>query len=242
MQALTFSAVESLETDRLVQELKNGILSTIQSFIWLSKIWAELERRGYDLEPLRKGIARTLPLIASGRLSAEAVVAFMDKPAIIHRLENMPIEQQKRIANGELVTVYIPGESECKQVSLVNLPHSIAARVITPEGNIRTPSEQRLLANAAKEKEKKKREPTVKVKDRRLYMGKRSVSVDAVIAAVVDAAGGNVEVIESKDRQAMVIAGKVTDEEKERIKAICKAKNITESEAVRMAVIAMWLS
>ena len=124
------ATLASMPTNKLRAELAHGLTLTAVTLSKLGMVWAELERRGEDLSDLRVGIARTLPLIAAGRLAAEAVVAFAGRPMILRALEGVPLDLQRRLADGETIPVYLPGESAPKAMPLARIPSAAETRVI----------------------------------------------------------------------------------------------------------------
>src|SRR6516162_3956035 len=95
------AALTAASTEELRAELARGLTMTAAVLTRLGAVWAELERRGEDLADLRQGLARTLPLIASGLLAAEAVVAFAGRPLVLRCLEGVALDQQRAMAAGE---------------------------------------------------------------------------------------------------------------------------------------------
>src|SRR5882724_9369466 len=66
--------LRDMDNDTLRRELSRALTVSAEHLIYLAQVWRELERRGEDLSDLRSGLGAYLPLIASGRLAAEAVV------------------------------------------------------------------------------------------------------------------------------------------------------------------------
>ena len=114
---------------------------------------------GEDLSDLRHGIARTLPLIAAGRLAAEAVIAFAGRARILRALEGLDLSTQRRLADGEPVPVYLPGLSEPQAMPLARIPASAIGRVIC-DGLMRTPAEQQAAIRPLSRRKNGKREST----------------------------------------------------------------------------------
>lgn len=235
--------IRQMDTARLRAELAKGLTATADVLTRLGSIWQELERRGEDLSDLRTGFARTISLIASGRLSAEAAVAFSGRPLILRKIEGMPLDKQRQLAAGEPVQIYLPGKTSPATLPLIQVPAAALGRVIS-DGTIRTPDEQKMAIRI-------KRKPasevprnyaiTVDRESRTIKIGKMVVPIATIIAAMAEASGDRGLVIDSVERPARTVAGKVTDNEKERLKAAAKAHNMDESEMVRQAVVSMWM-
>lgn len=237
----TRNDLAELTVEQLRAELSRGLTLTATTLTRLGAVWAELERRGENLSDLRIGLARTLPLIASGRLAAEAVVAFAGRPMVLRSLEGVPLDEQRRLADGQPIPIYLPGASSPESLPLARIPSAAVSRVIV-DGTIRTPAEQRLALRQRKAA-KPQRHYAVSVDrdNRTLKVGNMTVPLASVIAAMAEAAGAKSVILDDAERPAKTIAGKVTDEEKERLKAAAKAHDLEEWELVRRAVVAMWL-
>ena len=99
-----------LSTEELRQELARGLRLTAEHLFRLGHVWMELERRGEDLSDLRKGLAVYLPLIASGRVDARAVVRFGGSALLLRCISALPLEEQRRLAEpGATVPVVAEG-------------------------------------------------------------------------------------------------------------------------------------
>lgn len=241
MNDLATTSIKSMPTKELRAKLVQALTLTAKSLHELGKIWVELESRGEDLNDLRVGISKMIPLIGRGVLAAEAVVAFAGREFVLKYLEGMDLDEQRKYADGQLIPVYIPGESECHAMPLSRIPNN-SLKYLFGDGVVRTPLEQRMAMRNKKPKVRKDKRYTLKVDriEREIKIGNTVSSIGAIITALSDACSP-VEVTESTERPAKIIAGKVTDEEKERVQAAAKAHGITEGELVRRAVLAMWL-
>lgn len=81
-------------TEELRAELAAALKLTAEHLVRLALVWAELERRGEDLSALKNGIGKYLPMIASGAVLAETVVAFAGEPLMLSRAAKLPVDQQ----------------------------------------------------------------------------------------------------------------------------------------------------
>jgi len=158
-------------------------------------VWNELERRGEDLSDLRVGIARTLPLIAAGRLAAEAVVAFAGRPAHLRALEGLPLPDQRRLAAGDSIDVVMPDdERTVERMPIAQIP-AARLRLILDE-KVLSPTEQRvrlgrLRRPKAPREEQSERRYNVRV-DRDVglvYVGRMAVPLADVLTALGADAG-----------------------------------------------------
>jgi hypothetical protein len=144
VELIDAQVLASTSTSDLRTELARGLRLTADTLTRLGMVWAELERRGEDLAALRHGLARTLPLIAAGRLAAEAVVAFASRLSILRALDGVPLAEQRRLAAGEPIEVILPGDPKhTEQVSVQALPVN-RLRLVFADGEILPPAEQRL--------------------------------------------------------------------------------------------------
>lgn len=247
---INLNDIHTASTATLRAVLAKGLTYTAQALTAMGAAWQELVRRGEDLEDLRNelrvGLPRSLPLIAAGRLAAEAVIAFAGKPLILRRLEGLPLEEQRRLADGAPIPIYLPDEKEPQSMPLSRIP-PFALRLAISDGMIRTPAEQRLAMRKTVAKKKNQQSPSrkyhisVNADDQVILINRAVIPISSMIAAMAEAAGSGMEVTESIERPAKTIAAKVTDEEKERVKAAAIAHNLSESELIRKAVAAMWL-
>lgn len=245
----TLSDLKLLTTADLKRELVRGLSLSAESLNHVAAVWHELEQRGECLAEFRSGIGRSIPLIASGRLAAEAVVAFIDRPATLTALEGLPLDRQRELAGGGSVLVLAPGNPTPVLTTLAAMP-AAAVRLVFAGGIERTPDEQRAAVvvrpKAPAEKGKTFRVQVDRVR-RTVKVGNTAVPLESVIAALAEAASGMGITAEelklAKDRGEGVPMAScyLTADEDERLKAICKAKKADRGELVRRAVVAFLL-
>lgn len=234
-----------MSSEELRRRIVERFLPTAVNLSELALDWAELERRGDDLSDLRRdlraGAGKWIDLIARRRLAAEAVVAFNGRDGILKHLEGMPLDLQRRLADGEEIPVYLPGEKAPTSLPLTRIDMRVLSSLIQ-DGRILTPKEQR-VARASEKKPKKTLSHTVRInkETRQAKIGNTIVSTATIVAAMSDAAGARGLIIDTPEAPAKVIGGKFTDEEVDKIRAASKAHGIAEWEMVRQAVVAMWL-
>lgn len=129
------------DTARLRSELTRAVTLTAAGLAYLAMIWNELTRRGEDLSELRSGLATYLPMIANGTLAAEAVVQFAGQRGLLNRLAHRPLDEQRRLAEGEPVPVAIGAEE--RLLTARQLTMRQVAIVFDDQGRVRSPIEQR---------------------------------------------------------------------------------------------------
>lgn len=240
----------SMSDTDLMQELVKGLQVSADSLMYIARVWAELEKRGKDLSALRSGPGYTISLIAAGRLAAEAVVAFMGRPSVLQSMEGLPLERQRELANGATLEIYDHEKKAVVKSKIEELPHAVIRKVVTG-GRELDPTAQRLAISAkskptAKASTKQYR-VTVNPIDRTLKIGQMEVTIEEVVAAFALAAsdGG----ITDDELQAKVQSGvgvatascHLSEEENERFQAACKARKLERGEAVRRAVVSLYL-
>jgi hypothetical protein len=163
---------------------------------------------------------------------------------ILRVLEGAPLDLQRRLADGETIPVYLPGESSPVAMPLARIPSAAITRIIA-DGIVRTPAEQRLAIRAKKRKsesdESRKYTVTVDRESRTIKIGKMTVPIATIIAAMAESAGAIGDVFDSPDKPAKHVGGKFTDDERERLRAAAKSHNLDERDMVRQAVVAMWM-
>lgn len=135
--------VRELDTPALRAELAQAIGHTARHLTYLAAVWKELESRGENLSDLRTGIGTYLPLIASGAVLPETVIAFAGQSTLLRAVAALPIEDQRRIANGEPVPVVVKqdGKFSHRMLPASALPASLVRQVFG-ERKLRTETEQ----------------------------------------------------------------------------------------------------
>lgn len=152
-----------METAALKEALAKSITITSQAVAFMAEVWNELERRGEDLSDLRSGIAAYLPMVASGHLDAEAVIAFAGQRTVLASVATLPLGEQRRLARGGTVRVLLEsGEGEFSESDLpVNkIPPMVIRRVIA-DGRIANTDEQRARISPPRIRRKRNARVTV---------------------------------------------------------------------------------
>lgn len=235
----------AVPTDALRAELARGLTLTADTLMRLGLIWQELEKRGENLDDLRHGLARTLPLIAAGRLAAEAVVAFAGKALVLRALEGVPLDQQRRLANGELLKVLdLANPGGTVEMPLARLP-AAAVRVVFGEGEVRTPEQQRL---AFRPRSKRRREEADERRYRPRYdpaagtvtVGRMTVQVADLLHELSAAAGPELPLIVHAE-EYVTIKARLALDENQRLQDAAKRAGLPDWELVRKALRAFGL-
>lgn len=151
INGLSLDILHDAPTEALKQELGRVLEVTADALLYMSKIWVELERRGEDLSQLRSGIRVFMPLIAEGRLCAQAVVQFSGNLALLRALALMPIGEQRRISQGKKIEVAML-DGSVKSIQADDLSSREIARVFK-RGRIMPTSEQFEVINASSERQ-----------------------------------------------------------------------------------------
>jgi hypothetical protein len=185
--AKDIQALDNISTQALREELARSLTLSALHLVRLAAIWSELERRGEDLTDLRSGLAVYLPMIASGRLDAEAVVRFAGNRSLLHQLLTLPIEEQRRLAQGGTVPVAIQdsgGGYRVAQTPAYLLTARLAQRVFG-DGHIRPPAEQAVFLETGSD-ERKTPAPNIRylADERVLQVGRRKIPWHEVITAI----------------------------------------------------------
>lgn len=98
------SDLSAASSDDLRARLADALTATADGLYRAAAIWIELRRRG-EAPDLRSGLAEWLPRIARRELAAETVIAFAGQRMLLGRITGMPLDEQRRLAAGETVTV-----------------------------------------------------------------------------------------------------------------------------------------
>ena len=96
---------EELSNEELRALLVKKVSLSAVSLMEAAEIWKELQRRGVEMSAFRSGLGMYFPRIARGELAAEAVVAFAGQRVLLQHMIGMPLDEQRRYAAGEPITV-----------------------------------------------------------------------------------------------------------------------------------------
>ena len=139
------SGVSKLTTDQLYEAFAKTVTVHARTLKYMSAIWIELEKRGEDLSDLKTGLAQWMPLIASGKLIAEAVIKFAGKKMLLHRMSTMSIEDQQQLIDDDTVDFVevIDDKKITKRLSLSYLSSADVLQVFDESTyKLRTAAEQ----------------------------------------------------------------------------------------------------
>lgn len=249
-EEMGFSAIApptltQMPTEQLRAELARGLTLTAETLMRLGQVWAELERRGEDLSDLRHGLARTLPLIASGRLAAEAVVAFVGRPAVLRSLDGLALSIQRELAQGRAVQVIDPGDPKAVQeISLDRLPHA-ALRLVFAESEIRTPEAQRLALRPRKTRRTdgsdRRWTPHYDPDTGTVTVGRMAVRLSDLLSAIASAAGPDRPPPSDRPDEYLTVKTRLSRAEHERFQALCRRHELPDWEMIRKALRAFGL-
>ena len=106
-QQAILAELAGLSTDQLKVELARVLRITAESLVRLALVVKTLEDRGEDLSDIRVGLLPYLRLIAAGQLLPEVVVRFAGAPALIRVIGALPVQDQRRLAAGEPIPLYL---------------------------------------------------------------------------------------------------------------------------------------
>jgi len=231
----------SVSTADLESRLAKSLRLTVDAIAETGEIWAELRRRRPDYPAPGTGLGRLLPLIASGELAPEAVVAFLGRLGLLLAMAGVPLHRQRELAAGSVVRA-VDVDGAIVTTSLDRLPHACVSRLFS-RGTELTTDEQRLAFRSRSTREKS-RKYKVKINrhERTLSIGRSTVSIDEVRAAMSEAAGrtGSIDPVRHSETSGKTAVARLTDDERDRLHAAVKAAGIDEGEWMRQAVLA-WL-
>lgn len=177
------SQIAAASNEQLLALLSDTLMVTSRYIQILAKVWRELENRGVDLNHLRSGIAYYLPMIADDKIDASVVLAFAGQQLLLREISLMPIDLQKKLANGELVKV-VEYKKETKTFTTKTLPLKQISTRLHPQlfdmGRLLSEQEQIdfLKRKASKAKKTKQQGSRIKRKNVSYNASKDAFSFD----------------------------------------------------------------
>jgi hypothetical protein len=130
----------------LMRAIRTRLKLTVEALEELAELIREARRRNLSLAEFNSGMLRRARAVAEGKLAAELVVKFADEPKKLDALVGVPLEMQKRLANGEtLPLVVLDRTTGDTKIEERNLRHLTApqTRQMFREGRFVPPAEQR---------------------------------------------------------------------------------------------------
>lgn len=231
------------DNGRLLEMLGDAFRLTVQGVIRMAAIVRILSDRQYDVAKLKLSLTEYLRQVAAGRLLPEALAKFQAAPLLLSRLETLPISSQKRILDDGVVAVATMS-GEVIDVPLGELGRDEIFRVFG-QGTIRTPQEQsQYLARKLRPAKTRagalpRRRVRIDAKTRMVQISNASAPLADFMAALSEA-GGRQGDIGPGDVNGPSVGARLTEEERERMRAMCKAMRLDEAEFVRRAILT-WL-
>ena len=133
--------------DELIDQLDGAWGLTPYTVASSARVYAELERRGYDLSKYARGIGKFLPQVARGEVAPELVVALMADPTRILIAAALPWDQQIALAaDGRIDIADIGGEGATSVPLNACSASQLGQAIDETTGTIRSPDEQREMA------------------------------------------------------------------------------------------------
>lgn len=229
---LSTTDLTALDTPALRKRLAQTLTVTAEVLQDLAVIWRELERRGEDLSDLQSGLSAYLPMIASGHVAAEAVVQFAGRASVLRQIAQLPIEEQRRLADGGMVRVLVTQPNGT--VSEEDLPAQRLSlsqiRQVFAGGRIRRPAEQ-LRALGASISHQERPRVAIESSTGMVRVG-RSLAPAAEVAAAL--AAGTVAPPLEGERSPVMVA--VSAEEHAAIKRMAADRGVTMQDLMRGAL------
>lgn len=185
---LPAAELQRMDTPTLRKELSSALTISAAHLVYLAAIWAELELRGEDLSDLRSGLAIYLPMIASGRVDAEAVVRFAGQTMLLRAIAQLPLDRQRALLAGEEVEVVelIDGEPATRKLQAAQL-NAAAVRQVFDGERVRTTAEQALIIAAKGSRRPKQARLRINKQTRTIAVAGQHVELRAVIEALARA-------------------------------------------------------
>jgi hypothetical protein len=189
-QGLAAGEVRTMPTEFLRAELARVLQVSAADLVYLADIWAELENRGEDLSDLRRGMGVYLPMIARGQLAAEAVVRFAGHKTMLTAMAQLPVAEQRRLADGGTLPLVMLDERDgwvSRDVPADALTTAQVRQVFGPSRLQSTEEQYSQLAAAGKKILKRRQSAAKVVVDRKageLRVGDERIAIDKAIAAL----------------------------------------------------------
>lgn len=236
--------LHSLTTDELRDRLASQLQLTADHMLRTAMIVRELEERGEDLSDLKLGLLPYLRRIAHGQVVPELVVRYAGFPALIQRLANFPLPEQRRIAAGEPIEllVFRGDETDTRMVDPLHLTRDQLYQVFAAN-HVRTAPEQAAFLEDFRRRPKVAKKPKksrVRADAARggIVVGRSFAPVDEVLAALADLGAADYD--DDLDGEATLVV-KLSEAEHRQLKVRAAKGNSSMARLVRRALAAAGL-
>lgn len=126
---LNSNQIQSATNEQLKDELARSLKITSDYLVYMSLIWSELNKRGFDLSELKSGLFQYIPLIATNQLDARLVVEFAGNKTLLSALSRLEIHQQAQIADTKIVPFVYLNDDDTKVVTELDLTKAKATEI-----------------------------------------------------------------------------------------------------------------
>lgn len=229
----------AMSTEQLRSELARSLQLSADQLLHLAAVWRELERRGEDLSDLRSGMGGYLPMIASGRLSADAVVKFAGQTTLLRALADLPLEQQAAIVADQplpVISLDASGNTRVSELPAYSLTAAQIRQVFAP-GRLRDAREQEAVLVQTITRKRAARAtaapPRIRydVESDTLIIGRQRVPVSSLYEAL--AAEIDDDIASDGDKTVML---KITDEQHKRLRIRAAESGATMTALIKTAL------
>lgn len=100
--------LQSVSDEDLRDQIRAAVGLTEDAVRRLAALWVEATRRNLDLSEMKFALAAFLPAVARGELLPALVVSMAGQTRSLQRLADLPVHEQRRLADGGLVEVFRP--------------------------------------------------------------------------------------------------------------------------------------
>lgn len=222
-------SIRIMETADLRRELARAIDLTAKHLTYLAAVWAELEKRGEDLAPLRSGLAVYLPHIAAGTVLPETVIRFAGNVTLLRAAASLPPDQQLKLASGEPVVLAVrQGDTFTHRMLPVHALSFEQVRQVFGERCIRSEAEQIAILTATEKALKPER--SMKYGDFKadrdggvILMGRKRLDPVKLLQALADLASKSEE---APGTDSPSVSARLTKEEHETLRQRAAGKPI----------------
>lgn len=236
---LPSTELQAMSTEQLRGELARSLQLNAAQLLHLAAVWRELERRGEDLTDLRSGMGAYLPMIAGGRLAADAVVKFAGQPTLLRAMFDLPLDLQQELVNGKPLPVLgldTAGNPRVTELPAYSLTAAQVRQVFGP-ARIRDQREQEavLVQTVTRKKAARAAAPQARVRfdaqSDQLVIGRTRLPVASVFEAL--AADADEDVTGDDDK---LINIKLTDEQHKRLRVRAAESGSTMAGLIKLAL------